>query len=165
MKKKALPKNHGKRGPAKRQSPAELDALIQTLPPLPKNAAVDWVREQCKFVYIVSREKVSLGDLVNHSWFKGRITLVSLERWSTAESWVELRRQHAEQWRRQITEETGRELIEARREWLQNLRTIAGHVFKQLLPDKKGKFKLEAQSYESMVQAFVKAIGLMDSIT
>lgn len=166
MKRKAPPKKRG-RGPGKKNlpAPATIDEIVETLPPLPDDAEKEWIREQAKYVYTTSLAKLTLRDIAAHPWFRGHVAIRTLERWCEGESWVELRRQTAEQWRQRLTEETGRELVEARRGWLQNLRIISNHVFQQLLPDKDGKFQLQAQSYESMVQAFVKAVGLMDAMT
>lgn len=167
MKKKAPPKKKPGPKPTPKPPVADVEALVRQLPAIPegKVQGLDWIREECKLIYTLSVEKVSLQDLCNHPRFKGQVSLKALQDWCQKESWVELRRQTAESWRVSVTEATGRELIEARREWLGNLKVLGKHIFDQLLPDKKGKFQLEAQSYESMAQAFVKVVGLLDTMT
>jgi hypothetical protein len=173
IKRKALPrkKRRGERGPGKKGLPtppaADMATLVGRLPGLPpgRKPSSDWVREQAKYLYTMSMDKVSMADIANHPLFKGRVSVHSLHAWCTQESWVDIRRQVAEAWRVAITEQTGRELIEARRQWLRNLSLLGGYIFKHLIPNKKGEFKVEAQSYESMAQAFVKVVSLMDTMT
>ena len=127
--------------------------------------SMEWLRETATYIYTTSLQKVSLTDLAQHPLFAGQVSAKSLEAWCKQGGWVELRRQNAEAWRKQMTVETGRELVEFRREQLRKLRRLSDIMFKELLPDKSGHLKMPANSYESFVQAFVRVVGMSDEVT
>lgn len=138
--------------------------VIDVLPPggVPSQ---DWLRETATYVYTTAVQKVTLQDLVKHPLFAGNVSIMTLERWCKDGQWVELRRQNAEEWRKKMVRETGRELVEFRREQLKKLKRLSEIMFKELLPTKNGSLKLSINSYESMVQAFVKVATSSEAMT
>jgi hypothetical protein len=131
----------------------------------PEKLSYAYLRQIAQYLYTTSLQKMSLADLAEHPTFKGHVDVKTLGFWSGKDGWVEQRRQNAEAWRQQLTAETGRELVEFRREQLGKLRQLAGVMFDKLLPDKKGKLKIEAGSYEAMATAFVRVMSLGVDLT
>lgn len=127
--------------------------------------SMEWLRETATYLYTTSLQKVSLTELAKHPLFAGHVAVKTLESWCKQGAWVEMRRQNAEAWRKAMVVETGRELIEFRRDQLRKLKQLSDIMFKELQPGKGGSLKLQANSYESFVQAFVRVIGLGVDLT
>jgi hypothetical protein len=132
---------------------------------MPENPTTEFLLEVAKYLYTSSLQKVALRTIADHPSFRGRIHLRTLERYCDTEQWIEIRRQNAEAWRKALTEETGRELVETRKKMLKQVRQVVQNIFKKLLPDKNGNFKFEIHSYESLVQAWAKLIDRQDLLT
>ncbi len=184
-----------KKQPTKRKRPKKPVAHIKTRPPttivkvidsysenetelamlptlkidiqLPEGSNPDpaWMREQARFLYTSSLHRVTLEQISKMPAFVGRCSLKSLQNWSLRDGWVELRRRNADAWRRHMAFELGRQIVESRRVLLRDLRTLANHMYEELLPNSKGKFKYPINSYEGLGQVFIKVVKAIDSLS
>jgi len=125
----------------------------------------EWLREIAGYIYTTSLQKITLAELSDHPSLGRHVPARTLESWSRKYGWVEERQRNATAWREAMVRETGRELVEFRRDQLKKLRVLGEIMFKELLPDKEGKIRLSINSYESMAQAFVKVVAAGDQLT
>jgi len=162
-KKKAPAKKPTKKKPARKKRPP-----TKAMVPAQPQEELDNVdlRRLAGERYIYSASQPSISELAEHPFFKGRITIRTLERWAVEDRWAENRKRWGEQYTTKVQQRLGTELIRARVNELKVATEIQNAIDAKLLKKKKGKLVIEGEfrSPESALNTRLKNAQHIDQL-
>lgn len=142
-------------GPGSR--PGRVKTVIE---PPPEGDSDRFLRYSAGIFYTTDLNQCSIADLAKHPIYRA-VPQWKLEEWSSADSWVDRRREIQERWRRQIEVSVGNELVRARVRNLKSLQDVYDKALEKLTDSVEDQV-LEAKSWEGVAGALVKLAQLMD---